>query len=65
LRAIPTDIYDKSGNLTSIEFHNMEGEFLVVAHWDPNDEQTSANREQFRKWAYRMVEQLLERDNEL
>lgn len=65
MKAIPTDIYSKDGDLIEIEFHNVEGEFLVVAHWDPNDAQTSENREKFRKWAYRMVEQLQEKNDEL
>jgi hypothetical protein len=58
MKAIPTDIYDKAGNLIEIEFHTPDGEFIVVAHWDTNDEQTSPNREKFRKWAYRMVKRL-------
>jgi hypothetical protein len=41
-----------------IEFHNPEGEFIIVVNWDHTDEQTSSNREKFRKWAYRMVAQL-------
>jgi hypothetical protein len=58
MKAIPTDIYNKDGELIEIEFHTPEGEFIIVAKWDPADEQTSPNREAFRKWAYRMVEQL-------
>lgn len=58
MKAIPTDIYDKNGNLIEIEFHNVEGEFIVVAHWDINDKQTSQNREKFRRWAYQMVKRL-------
>jgi hypothetical protein len=57
-KAIPTDIYSKGGELVEIEFHTPEGEFIIVATWDPNDAQTSANREEFRKWAYRMVARL-------
>lgn len=55
---IPTDVYDKEGNLTRIEFHNLEGEFEIQAEWDPNDEQTSENRDHFRKWAYTMIKRL-------
>jgi hypothetical protein len=58
MKAIPTDVYDKEGNLTEIEFHNPDGDFIIVAHWDHTDKQTSPNREKFRKWAYRMVGQL-------
>lgn len=54
---IPTDVYDKDGNLTRIEFYNEAGEFEIQAEWDPRDEQTSENREAFRKWAYRIMAQ--------
>lgn len=57
-KAIPTDIYNKDGDLVEIEFHTPGGQFIIVAQWDPKDEQTSPNREEFRKWAYRMVGQL-------
>ena len=56
-RLIPTDIYDKDGNLTNIEFNDSAGNFVIKADWDPTDEQTSENRTQFREWAYRLVEQ--------
>jgi hypothetical protein len=58
MKAIPTDIYSKDGDLIEIQFHTPEGEFIIVAVWDQTDEQTSSNREAFRKWAYRMIEQL-------
>lgn len=57
-KAIPTNIYDKSGDLTGIEFHKPDGEFIIVAHWDHRDAQTSSNRDKFRAWAYKMVRQL-------
>jgi len=38
-----------------IEAHDLEGEFVIQAVWDPTDEQTSENREEFRKWFYRML----------
>jgi len=57
-KVIPTDVYDKDGCLLRIEFHNLSGGFEVQAEWDPNDEQTSENREAFRKWAYTMVKRL-------
>ena len=57
MHLIPTDVYDKNGDLLRIEFHNEVGEFEFQAIWDPTDEQTSANREKFRKWSYRMAEQ--------
>jgi hypothetical protein len=58
MKVIPTDVYNKEGELIEIEFHNPEGEFIIVVNWDHTDEQTSSNREKFRKWAYRMVAQL-------
>lgn len=54
---IPTEVYDKEGNLLRIEFYDLEGEFVVQSMWDDNDEQTNENRINFRKWSYRMVEQ--------
>jgi hypothetical protein len=54
---IPTDVYDKDGNLTRIEFYNNLGGFEIQAEWDPRDEQTSENRTKFREWAYRIVSQ--------
>lgn len=58
MRAIPTDIYNKDGELTQIDFVAGSGEFIIKADWDPRDKQTSENRVAFRKWAYRIVEQL-------
>lgn len=55
---IPIDVYDKEGNLTKIDFYNTEAEFIIQADWDENDAQTSKNRIAFRKWAYRMMENL-------
>ena len=54
-KVIPTDIYDKEGNLLKIEFNDLEGNHVLDAHWDSNDEQTSENRIAFREWAYVMV----------
>lgn len=51
---IPTDIY-QDGDLIGIEFNNLEGEFVLVAEWDPTDEQTSENRTAFRRWAYNFL----------
>jgi hypothetical protein len=56
-KTIPTDVYDKDGNLMKIEFCDGEGEHIVDVVWDPTDEQTSENRTKFRKWAYTMLEQ--------
>lgn len=54
-RAIPTDVYDKDGNMVRIEFYDMEGNHVVDAQWDPTDEQTNEKRVEFRKWAYKFI----------
>ncbi len=58
IKVIPTDIYDDTGNLLRIEFHDFDGVFQLQAEWDANDAQTSKNRESFRKWAYTMAKRL-------
>ena len=57
MKAIPTDVYDKDGNLIKIEFNDGEGAHIIDAQWDPSDEQTSENRVSFREWAYKWIEQ--------
>jgi hypothetical protein len=54
-RAIPVDVYDKDGNMLRIEFNDGDGEHIIDAVWDQNDEQTSENRTLFRKWAYNHI----------
>jgi hypothetical protein len=54
---IQQDVYDKEGNLIKIEVHSESGEFLMQFLWDEREEQTSANREEFRKWAMRHLQQ--------
>lgn len=54
-RAIPVDVYDKEGNMLRIEFNDMQGDHIIDAVWDDSEEQTSENREAFRKWAYNFV----------
>ena len=54
-RAIPVDVYDKDGNMLRIEFHDSAGDHIIDAVWDLKDEQTSKNREEFRKWAYNFI----------
>jgi hypothetical protein len=56
MRVIPVDVYDKDGNLTRIDVQDASGEFVLQMVWDENDEQTSENRELFRKWAYDFLE---------
>jgi len=55
MKAIPLDLYDKDGNMTGIEFNSPSGDFIIEAVWDERDEQTSENRDAFRKWAYKMI----------
>ena len=57
-RVIPTDVYDKEGNMLRVEFYDGKGDFAFQVLWDPTDEQTSTNRENFRNYAYRMAQQL-------
>ena len=52
-----TDVYDDKGDMLRIEAYDYDGEFVMQALWDPTDEQTSANREAFRKWFYRILKQ--------
>jgi hypothetical protein len=58
-KVIPTDVYI-DGQLERIEFHNLEGQFVVQSVWDweLDKVQDSENRAAFRKWSYRMIEQL-------
>jgi hypothetical protein len=58
MNLIPTDVYDKEGNLLRIEFFDSNGEFVIQSEWDENDPQDSEHREFFRKWSYKMVRQL-------
>jgi len=58
MKVIPTDVYDKDGNLCRLDFCDSSGEFKFQAEWDPRDEQTSENRVSFRKWAYHMAKQM-------
>jgi hypothetical protein len=58
MKVIPTDIYDKDGDMLKVEFHDTNGDFVIEAVWDPQDPQDSEHREFFRKWAYKMVRQL-------
>ena len=53
--AIPTDQYDKDGNMLGIEFNDENGEFIIFAEWDETDEQTSEKRIAFREWAYKFL----------
>ena len=57
-KVIPVE-YMTNGELKTIAFSDeATGEHVIDAQWDPRDKQTSENRASFRKWAYRMVEQM-------
>ena len=55
--AIPVEVFSKEGDLMRIEFHDLDGNHIIDAVWDPKDDQTSENRVKFREWAYRFIEQ--------
>ena len=55
MKAIPTDVYDKDGNMLRIDFHDGEGDFILQFLWDETDAQTSENRIAFREWAYKWM----------
>ena len=57
MEVVLTDIYDKDGNLLKIDVHDLQGQFVIQIMWDENDEQTSENRKEFRKWAIRQLKQ--------
>jgi len=56
-RVVCSDVFDKDGNLTKIEVHDLKGEFIIQIVWDENDAQTSENRKLFREWANRQLRQ--------
>ena len=57
MRAIPTDVYDKDGNLKMIDASDSSGNHIIDILWDDRDEQTNENRVAFRDWAYRILKQ--------
>lgn len=57
MQVICTDVYDKDGNLLTVEAYDTYGNFVMQFLWDAQDAQTSQNRELFRKFAYRILEQ--------
>jgi len=51
-RVILADVYNDQGEMVRIEATDpSNGEAVLDFVWDPRDEQTSENREAFRKWA--------------
>ena len=57
MKAIPVDVYDSEGNMTKIEAQDANGEHIADFLWDPQDEQTSQKRIEFRAFTYRFLEQ--------
>jgi hypothetical protein len=55
---IAKDIYNEQGDMVRIEFNKENGDHIVDAIWDENDEQTSEKRIEFRKWAYHMLQNM-------
>lgn len=55
-KAIPLEIFDKDGNMVKIETRDEDGQHILDIVWDENDEQTTENRAEFRKWAYGFLE---------
>ena len=54
-KVIPTDVYDKDGNLLKIDFFTDTGEFVLQCVWDEMDEQTAENRTKLREWAFKWM----------
>lgn len=54
---IPTDVYDKNGNMLRIEYYDMTGSHVLDVVWDENDPQDSEHREYLRKWGAKMLKQ--------
>lgn len=57
IKVVPTDVYE-DGDLVKIVFHDLEGNYQIQSVWDDNDPQDSEHRAAFRKWSYRMINQL-------
>ena len=48
------EIFEK-GNLIKIEVWDSNNEFVFDIMWNPMDEQTHENREEFRKWSVTVI----------
>lgn len=56
IHVIQKEVHDEQGNLLRIEISEQEtGKHLIDILWDPRDEQTQENREDFRKWVSRVL----------
>jgi hypothetical protein len=55
-KVIQKEVHDEAGNIVRIEaVYKDTGEHVLDILWDPNDEQTAENRDEFRKWANRIL----------
>lgn len=55
-KVIQKEVHDDGGNIIRIEaVYQDTGEHVLDILWDPNDEQTAEKREEFRKWANRIL----------
>ena len=55
-KVIQKEVHDEAGNIVRIEaVDTLSGKVVLDILWDPNDEQTAENRDEFRKWANRIL----------
>ena len=55
-KVIQKEVHDEAGNIVRIEaVDTLSGQVVLDILWDPNDEQTAENRDEFRKWASRIL----------
>ncbi len=55
-KVIQKEVHDEAGNIVRIEaVDTLSGKAVLDILWDPNDEQTAENRDEFRKWANRIL----------
>jgi len=55
-KVIQKEVHDEAGNIVRIEaVDTLSGQVVLDILWDPNDEQTAENRDEFRKWANRIL----------
>jgi hypothetical protein len=55
MKARQKEIFNKDGNLETIEVTLETGVHLFDAKWDEHDEQTEENRTAFREWVKRVA----------
>lgn len=56
-KVIQKEIFDEDGNMLRIEIVEQDtGKHVLDVLWDPTDEQTPENRDEFRKWAGRIIQ---------